>query len=162
MVCVAYFPTRHHQILINFTTGIWRIIKGWLDPVVAKKVNFISNVNGLEKFISRNQIPEELGGEEKWTYQYLEPVAGENNMMENTAGREELQAERDAMIIAYEKNTSEWSSSKTDPLAGIKANRETLITALQENYWQLDPYIRARTHYDRAGILNPGGVVKFY
>jgi len=33
---------------------------------------------------------------------------------------------------------------------------------LREDYWHLDPYIRARSYYDRVGMINPGGKLQFY
>ncbi|RDW63658.1 hypothetical protein BP6252_11203 [Coleophoma cylindrospora] len=142
--------------------GIWRIIRGWLDPVVAKKVKFVGSVKELEEYIPRKQIIAELGGDEQWTYEYLEPVEGENDRMQDTKRRTELEAAHYALIQAYEKNTAEWINSRTSLPTELKARRKTLAARLGESYWQLDPYIRARTHYDRAGILNAGGKVNFY
>jgi len=42
--------------------GIWKIIRGWLDPVVAAKVHFTNNRSELEEFIHPGQILKELGG----------------------------------------------------------------------------------------------------
>src|SRR2546421_5116291 len=56
--------------------AIWNIIRGWLDPVVAGKVHFVKNVEELEKFVPKNQIPAELGGDEKWEYEYVEVKEG--------------------------------------------------------------------------------------
>lgn len=41
---------------------IWAIIRGWLDPVVAGKVHFCRNVEELEAFVPKSQIPTECGG----------------------------------------------------------------------------------------------------
>src|SRR5205814_7623230 len=52
--------------------GIWKIIRGWLDPVVASKVHFANNMKEMEEFVSPDHIPEEMDGEEKWEYKYVE------------------------------------------------------------------------------------------
>ncbi|PHH81421.1 hypothetical protein CDD83_3581 [Cordyceps sp. RAO-2017] len=44
--------------------GIWRIIRGWLDPVVAAKVHFTNYRAGLEEFIDRSHIIKELEGDD--------------------------------------------------------------------------------------------------
>ena len=43
--------------------GIWSVIKGWLDPVVASKVRFTKNAQDLSQFIDAKHIPKDLGGE---------------------------------------------------------------------------------------------------
>jgi len=75
--------------------GIWSIIKGWLDPVVASKIHFTRSVEELEEFIPRSQILKELGGDEDWEYNYIEPVEGEDDLLNDTTRLEKLQAERD-------------------------------------------------------------------
>jgi hypothetical protein len=37
-----------------------------------------------------------------------------------------------------------------------------LIEKLREQYWVLDPYIRARSLYDRLNIIQGGGKIEFY
>ena len=61
--------------------GIWKIIKGWLGPAVAGKVHFASNVEELQEWIPRSQIMKELGGDEAFTYKYIEPREDENAQM---------------------------------------------------------------------------------
>jgi hypothetical protein len=41
----------------------------------------------------------------------------------------------------------------------LKARRDTIIEDFRLNYWQLDPYLRARAIIDRAGMLEPRGKV---
>jgi CRAL/TRIO domain len=64
--------------------GIWNIIKGWLDPVVASKIHFTRSVADLEQFIPKSQIVKELEGDDQWEYKYVEPVPGENDIMKDT------------------------------------------------------------------------------
>jgi hypothetical protein len=45
---------------------------------------------------------------------------------------------------------------------GIKGNRESIAAQLRNDYWVLDPYLRARSFYDRVGIIKPGGAVDYY
>jgi len=44
----------------------------------------------------------------------------------------------------------------------VKQERSRLTEALRKNYWTLDPYIRAKSWYDRTGVLLPNGDVEFY
>lgn len=80
--------------------------------------------------------------------------------MKDTAAREQLQEARDKMVQEYEHLTRVWIR---DPEAKeAKAQRDVLATQLGENYWKLDPYLRARTLYDRQGLIQPGGKVDWY
>ncbi|USW58988.1 Putative CRAL-TRIO lipid binding domain, CRAL/TRIO domain, CRAL/TRIO domain superfamily [Septoria linicola] len=137
--------------------GIWKIIRGWLDPVVASKVHFASNVNDLEQFIPRSQIMKDLGGDEDWTYSYPEPQADEDAQMKDTATRDKILAERKELVNSYEQETAKWMHGE-DKGEG----RTRLAQRLAENYWKLDPYVRARSMYDRSNVIQPGGKLDFY
>ncbi|KAF2018486.1 CRAL/TRIO domain-containing protein [Aaosphaeria arxii CBS 175.79] len=144
---------------------IWSIIRGWLDPVVAGKVHFCKTVEELEAFIPKNQIPTECGGDEKWEYTYPEPVAGENNQMKDEAGREAIQTARAQLFKNYESSILHWihdGDSQTKSLEERRKERDTIAEELRSNYWKLDPYVRARSLYDRLGVIQQSGKLDFY
>lgn len=159
----ANYPESLGVVLVHkapwLFNAIWKIIKGWLDPVVASKVHFTSDVHDLEQYIPKSQIIKELGGEEDWTYKYIEPVPGENALMKEEAPRMKLAEERTEAILGYQKKTFEWIASGSPE---VKTERDELAHKLNTNYWQLDPYIRARTFYDRIGMIEKGGRIHFY
>lgn len=138
--------------------GIWSIIKGWLDPVVASKVHFTKNVEELEAFVERSHIIKELGGDDPWTYQYVEPTPGENDQMHDTAVKEQLLKERAALVEDFERLTQEWIK---EPKAA-EQRRSEIAERLRAGYWQLDPYVRARSLYDRTGVIRNGGQIQHY
>ncbi|KAG9924533.1 CRAL/TRIO domain-containing protein, partial [Aureobasidium melanogenum] len=137
--------------------GIWKIIRGWLDPVVASKINFCSNVEELSAFIPKSQISKELGGDEAWEYHYVEPRDGENDKMKDTATRDRIEAERKELVQKYQTETVQWAKGENKG-----EQRSALRQQLLQNYWQLDPYVRARTLYDRIGIIGHDGKMDFY
>lgn len=141
--------------------GIWNIIKGWLDPVVASKVHFTKNVEELETFIERSHIIKELGGDDPWEYKYLEPQPGENELMSDDGTKQRLLDERAGIVKDFESATQQWVQ---DPQAhdSSKQRRNELAERLRSGYWQLDPYIRARSLYDRKGLIKKGGKIPFY
>ncbi len=141
--------------------GIWNIIKGWLDPVVASKVHFTKNVEELETFIERSHIIKELGGDDPWEYKYLEPQSGENELMSDDGTKQRLLDERAGIVKDFESATQQWVQ---DPQAhdSSKQRRNELAERLRSGYWQLDPYIRARSLYDRTGLIKKGGKIPFY
>ena len=141
--------------------GIWKIIRGWLDPVVASKVHFTNNVEELEHFIPRNHIIKELGGEDPWTYQYVEPDADEDKRILDNDTRQKLLQERAEAVKDYESATQEWiRNSRFDH--GLQKTRNDLAERLRTGYWQLDPYVRARSFYDRTGMIREGGEIQYY
>ncbi|KAI9804155.1 MAG: hypothetical protein M1825_001557 [Sarcosagium campestre] len=143
--------------------GIWNIIKGWLDPVVASKINFTKSVEDLEQFIPRSQILKELGGEEDWTYNFIEPGTKEDIQMSDSSTQSAIQAERDAMVTKFEKMTIAWINARdSKPSNDVKLERDIIAKALAENYWKIDPYTRARSLYDRIGVIKSGGLLDFY
>jgi hypothetical protein len=143
--------------------GIWKIIRGLLDPVVASKVNFTNNVDEMEEFVARNQIPKELDGDEDWSYQYIQPMIGENSKLQETETKQELLAERQNIVKAFEKATMEWIKDTSETrVEELKHHRNKLANDLRVDYWKLDPYVRARSYYDRTGMIQPGGKIIFY
>ncbi|KAH6886478.1 hypothetical protein B0T10DRAFT_81685 [Thelonectria olida] len=159
----ANYPESLGAVLVHkapwIFQGIWKIIRGWLDPVVAAKVHFTNNKAELEEFIAPGHIIKELEGEEAWEYKYIEPIAGENDKMKDTATRDRLLAAREELVKKFEHATRQWIRT---PDEVIKAEREHLSKQLREDYWNLDPYIRARTLYDRQGSIQGGGKTDWY
>lgn len=156
----------YHQPTLTHCPGIWNIIKGWLDPVVASKVHFTKSYQDLEKFINKDQIWTELEGKEDWEYKYVEVKPDENKRMEDTAKRDAMIAERQELAKEIEAATVGWliASRKKDQEATKAAveKRASLIDRLRAQYWALDPYIRATSLYDRVNIIQGGGKVNFY
>ncbi|OJD25527.1 hypothetical protein ACJ73_03098 [Blastomyces percursus] len=152
----ANYPESLGAILVHkapwIFSGFWTIIKGWLDPVVAAKVHFTSNYQELEKFIAKEAIPRGLGGSDDYAYEYIEPKTGENDLMKDTIKAATLKEEKLKMIEEYQKATREWintASTAADKGEEINKQRQDIASRLSEFYWKLDPYIRARSIYDR-------------
>ncbi|KAI1309566.1 CRAL/TRIO domain-containing protein [Xylaria venustula] len=135
--------------------GIWNIIKGWLDPVIASKINFTRKSSDLLKFISQENLQTSYGGKDTWEYEYVEPVEGENARLYESEKKAEIQNERNELIGDFELRTVEWVSSEAESSA--EKEKESLRTEaadhLTKNYWKLDPYIRARTYFHRLGMV---------
>ncbi|KAM0550641.1 hypothetical protein ACHAPJ_008900 [Fusarium lateritium] len=163
----ANYPESLGAVLVHkapwLFQGIWKVIRGWLDPVVAAKVHFTNNRAELEEFIAPDHLIKELEGDENWEYKYVEPVPGENEKMKDTQTRDRLLTEREELVKKFEHATREWIRHSGDEQSKqIKAERERLAKLLREDYWNLDPYIRARTLYDRQGAIQSGGKTDWY
>jgi hypothetical protein len=143
--------------------AVWRIIKGWLDPVVASKIHFTNSLDDLQNFIDKSAIIKELGGPVDWTYAYVEPRENENERMKDTDTRRKLEQERMLLSKEYESVIVEWiatrpttSRSAITPSSeadALRRKRDGVAAKLRRNYWRLDPYVRARSIYDRTGEL---------
>ena len=137
--------------------GIWKIIKGWLDPVVASKVHFASNVDDLQQWIPKDHIMKDLGGSEDYTYTYVEPREGEDAQMEDVETKGKILEERTELVKSYESETLSWMHSEDGG-----EGRTRIAQRLAENYWRLDPFVRARSLYDRTGVIGKDGRLEFY
>ncbi|KAF4121604.1 SEC14 [Geosmithia morbida] len=160
----ANFPESLGTVLVHNSPwlfqGIWKVIRGWLDPVVAGKVHFTNTVADLKEFIDADKISKELGGDEDWEYQYIEPKEGENDIMKDTETRDKIKAARDELVKQFETATVDWiKTTNPEEAQALKVKRHDLAKQLKENYWKLDPYVRARSLYDRVGNIRPGGIV---
>lgn len=143
----------------NDSPGIWKVIRGWLDPVVASKVHFTNNIKDLEEYISPSRVPKELDGDEDFDYEYVEPIPGENDKMNDTATRDGLLAAREQLYRDYEEATANWIKTPED--AAVKAQRDSIAANLRADYWKLDAYVRARSLCDRTGWIQGEKVVPY-
>lgn len=138
--------------------SIWKIIHGWLDPVVAAKVHFTNGRKGLEEYIASERLIKELSGDEDWEYEYSEYVPGENDIMKDTATRDKLIEQRDALYAEFEDITRKWVATEDEAeRKKLFADRKAKAEEMRLHYWKLDPYIRARSHHDRNGNIRPDG-----
>jgi hypothetical protein len=131
-----------------------------LDPVVAAKVHFISGAQDLQKLIPEGQIVKELGGSEDWEYEYIEPEANENDKLLDAETRSTILAEREKLGNELFSLTASLISNPDDKAS--QSRRDEIIKQLSDNYWSLDPYVRAKTLLDRQGVIQGGGKVEFY
>lgn len=130
---------------------------------MAAKVHFTNYRAGLEEFIAADQIIKELEGDEGWEYKYEEPVPGENDKMKDTATRDALLKARAELYGEFEDATRTWIRSPgTEEGKKAQDQREKTAAQLRVGYWNLDPYVRARSLYDRKGDILPGGIVDWY
>ena len=128
---------------------------------MASKVHFTKNLEELERFVEKSHIIKELGGDDPWEYHYVEPRAGENDQMLDESTRQRLLDERKSIVAEYESTTQEWIANSQSRTA-LQQKRNDLAERLRSGYWQLDPYLRARSLYDRTGLIREGGVIQYY
>lgn len=166
----ANYPESLGAVLIHkapwLFSSIWSVIKGWLDPVVAAKIHFTKNRQDLENFIHPSQIMKELEGDEDWEYKYVEVPENENPKMADKETRDTLMAERQKLAQEIQDTTVEWIRAsfkkETDTASAAEEKRKGLIEQLRAHYWVLDPYVRARSLYDRLNVVQGGGKINFY
>jgi hypothetical protein len=156
--CMLEISQHAHGLL---SIGIWKIIRGWLDPVVATKVQFTNNNTELEAFVAPSRIIRELSGPEDWSYTYIEPVPGENDKMKDTITRDKLLIGREELVHEYEQLILDWIAGDNQ-IEELRKKRHEVANKLRADYWKLDPYIRARSYYDRVGLIKEGGLIDFY
>lgn len=149
--------------MLTSFTGVWTVIKHWLDPVVASKVHFTNGAKGLLKFIPKSNLQKSYGGEDPWEYKYVDPVPSENDRMRSEEKKIKIQTERQELIEQFTHLTTEWITLNDDSEIRQETiqKRDELVQLLQLNYWKLDPYVRSTTYYHRAGVVNRMGGVDF-
>jgi len=132
---------------------------------VADKIHFTRTLEDLEEFIPRSRILKELGGDDDFVYQYVEPELGDDIKQQDTVKRDALIAARSQQVEEFQNATLSWiytAGQSDDEHTLAKKHREQLSSQLRDSYWQVDPYIRARSFYDRIGVLRAQGKVEPY
>lgn len=153
----AFYPESLGFILIHKAPWIfgtvWNVIKGWIDPVVAAKISFTKSEKDLLDAIEGKYVPKDLGGTREYEYKYIPVQEGENAAMEDTATRDKLVAERVQLLEDLGDLTAKWVQTSYADGKEVDVQRQQIINRISQQYWVLDPYVRARTIYDRDGTL---------
>lgn len=129
--------------------------------MISSKIHFTSNNKGLTPFISKDNLQTCYGGHDNWEYKYVDPTPSE--VLQSEEKKASIQAERNDLIQEFNRLTAEWASLEPGCVgAEVKAGeRSELAKQLQQHYWKLDPYVRARTYYHRVGVIDSTGEVDF-
>lgn len=162
----AYYPESLGAILVHNAPlvfwGVWKVIEPWLDPVVASKIKFTYKNQELLEFIPANHLPDSFkdAGVDKFVYQYLPPVQGENALMEDQEGKAKVVKEWNELSEKFDEATRAWIKTGGD----VSEEREKVAKDLKHQYIKMQPYIRAKNQYQRkneAGksIIQPDGSV---
>ena len=81
--------------------------------------------------------------------------------MADSATREKLLEARTVTVQEFESVTQEWIQGlQIDDK--VLRRRNEIAEQLRTGYWQLDPYLRARTLYDRTGMIREDGTIEYY
>ncbi|KAI5305436.1 hypothetical protein KEM56_004442 [Ascosphaera pollenicola] len=156
----ANYPESLGVVLVHKAPWIfssaWTLIKGWLDPVVASKVHFTKTDADLLEFIPPNSLLKDYGGEQTNEYRYTPVVEGENKMMEDKEAVQALTDKRLKLCQQFQDLTKKWIEiNKTEKRKdeNLVKERHELGDTIVSAYWDLDPYVRARSVYDRLHMI---------
>ncbi|WFD35774.1 hypothetical protein MCUN1_002636 [Malassezia cuniculi] len=150
----SYYPESLRRIYIHgapwIFKGVWAALQPLLDPVVAAKIKFSNKAHELEEYVSRTRFSKDMGGTLNWEWKYQEPEEHENDLMKDTATRDAIIKEQYELFDKFIAATKTWAQSPSKETAH---RRLVLMKQLRLKYYQLDPYIRARTVYHRNKII---------
>lgn len=154
---VCFPETMYKMLIINaptFFAATWRIIKGWLDPRTAAKIEVISSRSACEKRLAeladKDQLPSDYGGTGPSTVQTLaEAIEGSESKLETKMlylrghGSEvcEVPAGQELMVTVYTRSTAGGSFQLTN--ADTKA---TLGSAVSVKHNGTDDTSEKATH----------------
>lgn len=135
--------------------AVWKIIKGWLDPVVASKIHFTKSVSDLEVFVDKKNIPKDLGGLDDFKPKYVPPNNENSSVLLPDEKSLKLFTLRDALLVSFIDTTIAWINAKSKEESTKLLNIKIQLGGeLAQNYVDLDPYIRSRGPYDRDGTIS--------
>ena len=156
-----YYPGAIAAVIIHqapkLFEGVWPIAKRMMSPEAVKRIHFTRTVEDLERWINRSQIPFWMGGDDAWKFKYPEPRLNENHPSKNRTAIEKLTVERRAAAANFEKSTRELLQATRNgdaDISEIKERREGHMRRSREVFWMLDPMQRARSFYDRWGMID--------
>eukprot|EP00842_Homolaphlyctis_polyrhiza_P005234 jgi/Hompol1/5711/HPOL_002418-RA len=150
-----FYPERLGMALVVgapwLFSGVWEVVKLWLDPVVASKVHFIRREE-LEQHISPEEIVEVMGGTlPNYAYRLIDRIEKDGiAAMRESANKQKLWAEYHAAIDAFVKKTEAWAVSDE----GDSIMRAHWASQIELAYKGLAPLVRCPTNYQRFGVFD--------
>ncbi|KAJ9475902.1 Phosphatidylinositol transfer protein CSR1 [Pseudozyma hubeiensis] len=161
----AYYPESLQRIYVHgapwIFKGIWQVLQPMLDPVVRDKIKFSSKAKDLEELVPASKIRKGMGGTMDWDWDYIEPQAGENDIMKDTKSRSKIEKEMKELTDEFEKVTKEWfdTTSTDEENPDLNYRREVIGKQVRLKNYQLQPFVRAKNIYQRAGLMTMDGTV---
>ncbi|KAI9502564.1 CRAL-TRIO domain-containing protein [Coemansia spiralis] len=132
-------------------SGVWRMIKGLLDPVSAKSTIIVKDIDTLQTYIDRSQIVTEMGGSLPYKYEYVRPTTKDNVKMFDANGRKQVEDVFSQAVDAFAQETKSWISENTAADGSyISASRSSAAARFDNAAQTLDQYIRARSPFERT------------
>ncbi|EGX93741.1 CRAL/TRIO domain protein [Cordyceps militaris CM01] len=163
-----YYPECIGLIIVHKapfgTKAAWKLIRHFVNAEIAEKVKFTTGRKDLFKYIDPSRVLVEHGGQDPFQYEYEEPNMDENFKMQNTITRNYLLLERQMLVEQFEDVTKEWvmNAQGTARAAEVSRRRDQVCADLTSNFWELDPYVRARSLYDRRACLSGTGNLQYH
>ena len=121
--------------------------------MVVSKIHFTKSVEEVETYVPRSSIPKSMGGDDDYEYEYIPPVEGENEKMKDATTRDSLLAVRLQHAQDFQDATIDFLTATGDEAKALREKRHAIAEKLSENYWLMDPYVRARAMVDRQGFV---------
>ncbi|KAJ2453726.1 phosphatidylinositol transfer protein csr1 [Coemansia sp. RSA 2336] len=128
-------------------SGIWKVIRSWMDPAVVRRTAVVKDVKALQEFIDLSQIPKSMGGELEKKFQYVYPQKEENVKMADQAGRLKAERQLATAVDSFVSETRKWTDGSVDSYnAEPRAEAAAMFDSAAV---EIDPYIRARLFDER-------------
>lgn len=165
---------------------VWSILRPLLDPVVRDKVHLTWKVDDLAEYVPADHLPQAtMHGNLDWQFRYPVPQEHENDIQTDPAYKAEYQKlelnYRDA-CIEFEYATRALARAYTlagldldnaeegddvdddwepEGASGLRANRDVLAIKVRVAWLKLKPYVVGTLKYDRWGVINREGVIRW-
>lgn len=162
-----YYPEELYEGIIHnapwLFSSAWALIKPLLRQATRDKITFTSNVKDLAAKIGEKEAETVL----KAQLQYI-PRPADEEFKNETENMETASDECKAACKTWQENcvdmeelTRQWSrppasDTPLDTLEKLDAQRSEACWRLSKSYWAIDPFVRPKSYYDRAGQLPPG------
>lgn len=83
--------------------------------------------------------------------------------MNDTDAKAAILKERGDIAARFEAVTRKWADATPGAESdAMQSERTAIAKESRDNYWKLDPYVRARSLYDRQGFIRGGAEVNWY
>lgn len=158
--CLGTLYVLHAPWIFN---GIWKTLAPMLDPVVRAKVQFIKRMPDAAPNLPAERVPKMLSGGigSKYEYVYPEVHPGENDLLQDTHELEKRLRIRNDLWRQLMDVSAKWVQKGGDS-SELMDQRRLLAKKIRIAHFNVEPYYRGSTVFDREHVLTRDGRVTWF
>ncbi len=155
----AYYPESLGVCLVlnapMIFSGIWKVVKPLLDPVVAAKVVFTS-YDKMHEYIPKDNLGKHFNKEKNYEYKYVAPKEDEKPADRETAEYSALLEKKNEKEVLLSAVTKKWADATAGTGKSDSTERDNIIAEYRKHWFSFEPY-RHKTLYHRLDVVGQKG-----
>ncbi|KAJ1832728.1 phosphatidylinositol transfer protein csr1 [Coemansia sp. RSA 2711] len=135
--------------------NFWNLVRPFLDANLSARIVFAKSIDDVRVFVDDRQIPEEVGGSNRFQAVFKLPEINENSQLFDATRREVAEEAWWERVRGFEEATRKWCARYSGNVSDEYAERrDQAAQELDRAERQLSRFTRARNIFERLGVVD--------